>query len=81
MGRLRSDLLSHFLGALWEEALVALSGGWAIVESVRCGGNDSRFGFYAAERNSLDGDTTSVLSGDEDRFCVKLKKRKDIRKK
>ena len=31
MGKLRSDLLSHFLGVLWEEALVALSGGRAMV--------------------------------------------------
>ena len=37
------------------------------VGNIRCGGNDSRFGFYAAEWNSLGGDTIFVLSGGEDR--------------
>ena len=37
------------------------------VGNIRCGGNDLRFGFHAAEWNSLDGDTMFVLSGDEDR--------------
>ena len=37
------------------------------VGNIRCGGNDLRFGFYAAEWNSLGGDTMFVLSGNEDR--------------
>ena len=36
------------------------------VGNIRYGGNDPQFGFYAAERNSLDGDTMFVLSRDED---------------
>ena len=36
------------------------------VENIRCGGNDRRRGFYAAEWNGLSGDTKCVLSGDED---------------
>ena len=35
------------------------------VGNIRCGGNDLRLGFYAAEWNSLGGDTMFVLSGDE----------------
>ena len=38
--------------------------GTACVGNIRCGGNDLRFGFYAAEWNSLGGDTMFVLSGD-----------------
>ena len=34
------------------------------VGNIRSGSNDLRFGFYAAEWNSLGGDTMFVLSGD-----------------
>ena len=33
------------------------------VGNIRCRGNDLPLGFYAAERNSLGGDTMFVLSG------------------
>ena len=36
------------------------------VENIRCGGNDLRLGFYAAEWDGSDGDTMFVLCGDED---------------
>ena len=35
------------------------------VGNIRCGGNDLRLGFYAAEWNSLSGDTMFVLCEDE----------------
>ena len=52
------------------------------VENVRCGGNDLRLGFYAAEWNSLGGDTIFVLCGDEDHdWRCWVKGRRDLRKK
>ena len=36
------------------------------VENIRCGGNDLRLGFYAAEWDGSDGDSMFVLCGDED---------------
>jgi len=35
-------------------------------ENTGCGGNDLRLGFYAAQWNSLGGDTMFILCGDED---------------
>ena len=36
------------------------------VGNIRCGGNDSWLGFYAAEWNGLSGDTILVLCGVRD---------------
>jgi len=58
--------LVHTLASGVHHVVSLVSWMTACVENIRCGGNDLRLGFYAAEWNNLSGDTMFVLCGDED---------------